>query len=169
MEEIFDIVDEENNIISKSTRKEAHDNGLLHKSVFFFILDKQKRVFVNKRSDKKRFYPGFYSILFGGHVSSGQTYEEAVVREVEEEAGIKEKPIFLSDYKKRFDKNDKENVKVYAFITDKELKLDTNEVLHGKFLEFGEIDKMLKKENFLPETEKLYEILKKNLDKITVQ
>jgi isopentenyldiphosphate isomerase len=52
--EIFDIINENNKVIGKATRAETHKKGLLHKSVFFFILDKKGRIFVNQRSATNR-------------------------------------------------------------------------------------------------------------------
>ena len=92
-DELFDIVDDNDNIVGQATRQEAHTKGLMHRTVFFFILNKQGRVFVNKRAESKEFYDGYHSILFGGHVSKGQTYEDAVKREVQEEADLKIKNI----------------------------------------------------------------------------
>jgi len=165
-QEIFDIVDDNDHIIDKATRKEAHDKGLTHRSVFFFIINKEGKIFVNQRSKNKRFYPGYWSVLFGGHVSKGDSYEETVKREVKEEAGIDGNPIFLQDYKKRFDKNDLENGKVYAFITDKELKLDKDEIDHGSFLTLEQAEQKFKEVDFIPESKYLFEILKNNLRKL---
>jgi len=164
--EILDIVDDNDNVISKAERKDAHDKGLTHRSVFFFIINKEGKIFVNQRSKSKRFFPGYWSVLFGGHVSSDKSYEETVKREVKEEAGITGTPIFLADYKKRFDKHDLENGKVYAFKTDQELKLDKNEIDHGSFLTIEEAEQKFKEVDFIPESKYLFEILKKNLDKL---
>jgi len=159
-DEIFDIVDENDRVIGKATRKEVHTRGHIHRSVLFFLLNKEKRVFVNQRSASKEFYPSCWSIVFGGHVGAGESYEEAVMREAKEEAGIEGEPIFLSDFKRRFDEEDKENSKVYAFIVNIEPKLDHREIKHGSFITIKELEQKLKKEKFVPETKGLYEILK---------
>ncbi|MCX6822044.1 MAG: NUDIX domain-containing protein, partial [Candidatus Aenigmarchaeota archaeon] len=78
MEEIFDIVDEEDNVIGKTTREEVHNKKLIHRSVMFFIFDKKRRVLVTQRTKAKDMFPEYWSISLGGHVSSGETYEEAV-------------------------------------------------------------------------------------------
>jgi len=159
-EEIFDIVDENDSVIGKATRKEVHTKGHIHRSVLFFLLNKEKKVFVNQRSASKEFYPSCWSIVFGGHVGSGESYEATVVREAKEEAGVEGKPIFLSDFKRRFDKEDKENSKVYAFMVSSEPELDHSEIKHGSFMAIKELEQKLKKEKFVPETLGLYEILK---------
>ena len=159
--EIFDIVNENDEVIGKASRDECHKKGHVHRSVLFFIMDDKKRVFVNKRSSTKDFYPGYWSIVLGGHVSSGDTYDETVKREVKEEAGIDGAPIYLTSFKKRFDEEDKENIKVYTFYTNEKLTLDKNEIIRGQFMTINEIEEKLKMEKFIPETNKLFHILKK--------
>jgi len=159
-DEIYDLVDEEDNVIGKATREEVHKNKkLIHRSINFFVFDKKGRIFVNQRTKNKEFYPEYWSLTFGGHVNSGETYEEAVIREAKEEAGIEEKPFFMGTLKVRLPQ-ESENSKVFGFITDKELKLDPFEIKHGKFMTMEELGEKLKKENFLPETNDLLRILR---------
>ena len=151
--ELIDTFDEEGMRTGKATRKEAHAKGYIHKSVMFFILDRKGRIFVNQRTKEKDFYPEYYSIALGGHVSAGDIHDRAVLREAEEEAGIRDVPaIFITSFKKRHDEKDRENVKVYAFVADGELKLDPKEIKHGRFMSPDELEGLMKKEKFLPET-----------------
>jgi isopentenyldiphosphate isomerase len=165
MEELFDIVGDGDEVIGRATRKEAHTLGHIHRSVLFFIFDREGRVFVGQRTDNKEFYPGYWSIVFGGHVNAGESYEDAVSRELEEEAGIREKPAFIGSFKKRFDEKDKENVRVYMLVAKQELVVDPGEIKQGLFMPAGELEEKMRSEKFLPETKKLYEILKEHLHK----
>ena len=158
--ELFDVVNEEDKVIGQATRKEVHTNGDIHRSVFFYLFDKHGRVFVNQRTANKKFYPEYWSIVFGGHVHAGESYEDAVLREAKEEVGIEGEPIFITSIKKRFDKEDKENVSVYGFVTDQKPKLNLNEIKQGQFMTIKELEQKLKEEKFLPETDKLFQILK---------
>lgn len=167
-DELFDTVDENDNVIGKATRKEVHTKGHVHRSVLFFLLNKEKKVFVNQRSASKEFYPSYWSIVFGGHVGSGESYEATAVREAKEEAGVEGKPIFLADFKRRFDKEDKENSKVYAFMVSSEPKLDHGEIKRGSFMTMKKLEQKLKEEKFVPETRGLYEILKEFIAKSKV-
>ncbi len=164
MDEWFDVVDEEDNVTGKATRREAHSRGHIHRSVLFFIFDRTGRLFVNQRSRNKEFYPGYWSLVFGGHVHSGETYEDAVMRELNEEAGIVEEPELLASFKKRFDELDRENVQVYAITTGQHLVVDHDEIIKGEFMAMDELRKMLEMEKFLPETQKLLDILEQNRD-----
>ena len=165
-QELFDIVNNENNIIGQATRKEAHTKGLIHRSVMFFIFNRKGELFLNKRSTKKEFDPGTYSIVLGGHVTKGDSYEETVIREAKEEAGITTKPYFITTFKSRYKDKDKENVALFYFIVDKEPILDKNEIEKGNFVKIDKIKDALKKEKFIPETEILYKLLVANRENI---
>lgn len=160
-EEIFDVVDEDDKVIEKATRKEVHDKKLIHRSVMFFIFDRKERILVTQRTKAKDMFPDYWSITLGGHVNSGESYDEAVVREAKEEVGIESKSFFMGIIKKRVPE-EKENSKVYGFVTDKKIKLDKGELKQGMFLTIEEIIKTMKKEKFLPETKDLLNILKNN-------
>ena len=157
--EVYDVVDEDDNIIGKGTRKEIHDKKLIHRTVMFFIFDKKGRIFVTQRSKNKEFFKEYWSIVLGGHVDYGETYDDAVIRECKEETGIEAKPIYMGSFKQRIPE-EKENVKVYAFYTDKSPKIDTFELKQSMFLTIEEMEEKIKKENFLPETKQLLKILR---------
>jgi len=159
MDELLDTVDEDDHVIGKATRKEVHNKKLIHRSVMFFIFDKNKRVLVTQRTKTKDMFPEYWSITLGGHVDSGESYDEAVVREAKEEAGIENKPFFMEIIKKRVPE-EKENSKVYGFVVDKIVKLDKGELKKGVFLTMKKIEEKIKKERFLPETQELLKILR---------
>jgi isopentenyl-diphosphate delta-isomerase type 1 len=159
MEEIFDVVDENDNVIGKATRKEVHNKKLIHRSVMFFIFDKKGRILVTQRTKAKDMFPEYWSITLGGHVNSGESYDEAVVREAKEEAGVENKPFFMGIINKRITE-EKENSKIYEFVTDKRIKLDKGELKQGMFLTMEELKDKIKKEKFLPETKDLLNIFK---------
>jgi len=160
-DEIFDVVDDDDNVIGKATRKEVHTKHLIHRSVMFFIFDKEGRIFVSQRTKNKEFFKEYWSIGLGGHINAGETYDEAVVREAKEEANIDEKQFFMGSFKLRIpNKSDNENARVYGFVTDKKLKFDPSEIKKGMFMTMEEMKEKLKKEKFLPETKDLLIILK---------
>ena len=161
MTEIYSVVDEDDKIIGKATREEIHKKKLIHRSVMFFIFDKKGRILVTQRTKNKEFFKEYWSIGLGGHVLAGETHDEAVVREVKEEANIDEKPFFMDSFKLRFPE-ESENARVYGFVTDKKPELDPFEVNQGMFLTREEMEEKIKKEKFLPETKDLLRILRKN-------
>ncbi len=83
------IVDEHNNPIGSATKQEAWRDGLIHRVVRISILDKAGRLLVQKRSDQKELFPGRLDNSAAGHVDIGETYEQAALRELHEELGLK--------------------------------------------------------------------------------
>ena len=157
--EFLDVVNEDDEVVGKDSRESIHSSGKIHRTVFFFIFDENYRIFVNRRTMNKDFYPGYWSILLGGHVKSGESYEEAVKKECMEETNISSKPFFISDYKKRYDETDRENVKIYGFFKDMNFFPSPEEIDEGEFLALDELKVALKERNFLPETNDMLIIL----------
>ena len=56
------------------------------------ILDRHHRVYVQRRTAERRLLPGIWDIV-GGHLEPGESPEEALAREVEEETGWKVRDI----------------------------------------------------------------------------
>jgi len=159
-EELFDVLDEDGKVVGKAERSRVHAEGLLHRSVMFFIFDEAGRVFVNKRAAGKEFEGGKWSIVFGGHIASGETADETVQREALEEAGVTSEPSLMGSFESRFKRKDPENVTVYGFVADREPVLDEKEVQHGSFLTLPELEEKIGKEEFIVETGELLKILK---------
>jgi len=158
-DEIYSVVNEDDKVIGKATRKEVHVKKLTHRSVMFFIFDKKGRILVTQRTKNKEFYKEYWSIGLGGHVNAGETYDETVVREVKEEANIDDKPFPMGSFKLRLPE-ESENARVYGFVIDKKPELDPFEVKQGMFLTMEEMEEKIKKEKFLPETKDLLRILR---------
>jgi len=159
MEEFFDVVDDDDNAMGRASRKECHKRGLIHRSVMFFVFDKDSRVLVNRRTKDKDFFPGYWSVALGGHVHSGERYDDAIGREIDEETGITARPFRMASYKKRIPE-EKENVVVYGVIADRKPKLDPAEIEEGAFMTPEGVEKAVKERKFLPETGRLLGILK---------
>ncbi len=94
--ELFYRVDEKDKVLGFIARKEAHRNKeFIHRSVYIVIRNTQDQILFQKRSSYKDTYPNHLALGVAGHVTYGQTYEEAAVREVEEELGEKAKVRFI--------------------------------------------------------------------------
>jgi isopentenyldiphosphate isomerase len=87
-DEVFDIVNERDEVIGRATRREAHVRGLWHRATHVVVEDAQGRVFLQKRSMAKDTAPGRWDSACSGHVDAGESYEAAAVRELCEETGI---------------------------------------------------------------------------------
>lgn len=90
--ETLDVVDENDQVIGQTLRDDAHIKGLLHREVHVWVFNSKGEVLLQKRSPTKEIYPGLWDASIGGHVPSGMSYEEAALKELEEEIGIRAEP-----------------------------------------------------------------------------
>jgi isopentenyl-diphosphate Delta-isomerase len=85
--EEIDIVDTDGNILYSISKHEAHQKGLLHKTVIAGVFSsKGEVILVEQSSDRQD--AGQYVSPVGGHQKKGETEEEALKREVLEEIGL---------------------------------------------------------------------------------
>jgi len=91
--ELVDIVDLENRVVDTVTRSRMREERLLHRSTFILVFDKSGFLYVQKRTDTKDVYPGYWDPTTGGVVLSGEDYEAGAMRELSEELGITDVPL----------------------------------------------------------------------------
>ncbi len=87
--EIFDVVDENDQVIGQKTRGEVHANQLLHRAVHVFVYNKRGDLLLQQRSRFKDAHPGVWDSSVAGHLDSGEDYAAAAIRELDEEMGIR--------------------------------------------------------------------------------
>jgi isopentenyl-diphosphate Delta-isomerase len=158
VEELLDIVDDQDRVLSRAPRSRVLRDYHIHRAVMFFVFDDEERVLVNQRSETKEIYPSYWSIAFGGHVLAGESYDGAVRREIREETGLEAVPRLITSFQKRTS-DERENVKVYAVTADRPPTLFPDEIAQGQFMTLAEVNEMLSRADFLPETPTLLKIL----------
>lgn len=88
-EEMLDLVNEQDEVIGSVTRKEVYDKGLRnYRVVHAFIKNSEDKLWIPRRGSTKKLYPDGLDYSIGGHVESGETYDEALHKEAREEAGL---------------------------------------------------------------------------------
>ena len=144
MPELLDVVDENDNVIGQEERNVCLEKNLLHRAIHVFVFNSKGELLIQKRSMKKKIFPGMWCASCSGHVSAGQTYEEAAVRELEEEIGIS--GVELKEISKFFDLNpvDSEIAKLYTTVHEGPFKIQKEEVDEVKFLPIEKISEELK-------------------------
>ena len=87
-EEIFDIVNERDEVVGQAPRREVHAQGLWHRAVHVLVFNARGEVFLQKRSMLKDTAKGKWDSSSSGHVDTGEDYDTCAVRELREEIGL---------------------------------------------------------------------------------
>lgn len=141
-DEYLDIVDEEDNWIGRDTRKKVHDGHFIHRGVHVFVLNDRGEILLQKRSEKKDYYLGFYDASVGAQVSATEDYKEAAIRETQEELGFKPtKFSMVCDYKS-YSSRQRENRRLFTCNHSGPVDIDSDEV---DFVKYYSVE-MIKKE-----------------------
>jgi isopentenyl-diphosphate delta-isomerase type 1 len=87
-EEMFDVVNERDEVVGQNTRGEVHRLGLRHRAVHVLVFNRRGELFLQKRSMKKDTFPGAWDSSASGHLDSGEDYDACAIRELREEIGL---------------------------------------------------------------------------------
>jgi len=97
--ELFDLVNESDEVIGRVKRGDAHKNPkLIHRAIGILVFSTDGELFMQRRSSSKDTDPGKWSVSAAGHVNSGHTYLSSARRELREELGIKSKLTFVQKH-----------------------------------------------------------------------
>jgi isopentenyldiphosphate isomerase len=87
-DEIFDVVNERDEVIGHATRREVHARGLRHRAIHVLVFNARGEVFLQKRSLLKDTAKGKWDSSSSGHLEAGEDYDACAVRELREEIGL---------------------------------------------------------------------------------
>ena len=91
--EIFDVVNDRDEVVGQQTRGEVHRLGLKHRAVHVLVFNRRGDVFLQKRSMRKDTSPGAWDSSASGHLDTGEDYDACAVRELHEEIGLKTRSV----------------------------------------------------------------------------
>lgn len=144
-EEIFDVVNEHDEVIGRQPRREVHRLGLMHRAIHVLVFNQRGQVLLQKRSMTKDRQPGLWDSSASGHVDSGEDYDACVVRELREEIGL-----HLSHVPQRLFKlaasaeTDQEHVWVYRCEAEGPFQLHPEEIERGGWFDSEKVTRWMK-------------------------
>jgi isopentenyldiphosphate isomerase len=161
-EELLQLVDLEGRPAGAAPRSECHGNpALIQAVVHLHLFDQDGRLYLQKRAATKDRYPSRWDTSVGGHVSAGESPQQAIQRETREELGID-----LSDLSETAVLNRLERLEPYVYSDEVEteyvvpyrltfsgsLQPNTEEVEKGAFFEVEDVRRRLleQPEQFTP-------------------
>ncbi len=163
--EFLVIVDKDDNIIGKATYDDLKAKALIHRAANVFVFNSKGELFVHKRAENLNLYPGMWDVKFGGLVRADESYEEAALREVNEEAGIT--GVILTDLfrQKSRRRENLTNRKVFQCTYNGKITLDKTEVAEGRFVKVEEAVKLMEEGKLSPSAEQIFEEFLKRVRK----
>lgn len=160
-EEWVPLVDEQGKITGQAPRSQVHNGSkLLHPVVHLHVINRNKTILLQKRPLSKLIQPGKWDTAVGGHISAGETLEQALQKEAFEEIGLKE---FSARLVKTYRwESEVEAELVYLFITHdmKNIGIRSDEVEELRFWTKNQVEKQMGQGIFSPNFEHEFELLK---------
>ena len=152
--EKIDVVNSRDEVIGKSTLREAHEKGILHRAVHIWVFDSASGLFIQQRSKDKLLRPLHRDSPVGEHVKAGETYTEAAIRGLKEELGVSKTKIESLVKKKIVDRvkgryYNREFIKLFKCTYNGKINFDRRESMAGGFYLLSEIEKAAKSESML--------------------
>jgi len=86
--ELMDVVNERDEVVDIASQGDVYQKNLPHRIVHVLLFNEAGEMALQLRSKTKSFCPSHWSTAVGGHVQSGESYEQAALREMKEEIGI---------------------------------------------------------------------------------
>lgn len=83
--EIIDWYDDEGKVVCPLPRRFVHSHNLLHRGIGVLLRRQTNEVYIHKRANSKRTWPGLLDAMIGGIGVSGSSSAETLVRELKEE------------------------------------------------------------------------------------
>lgn len=151
-EEIFDIVNQRDEVIGQAPRSKVHAQNLLHRAAHIWIFNDRGEFLLQKRSATKDTYPNAWTSSVCGHVNAGENYLDAAMREVEEEIGLKNAPLEAIGYIEARAETAMEFTRLYRCVSNGPFVFPEEEISELRFLPKKDISALIKnkQENVAP-------------------
>ena len=159
--ELFEIVNEQGEVIGTAPRNICHgDPSLVHRAAHVLVFNSAGKLLLQLRAKNKDIQPGKWDTSVGGHLSVGEGYHEAALREMKEELGIEGVELkYLYDYPLR-NEVESENIMSFHIVYDGPVRFQESEIDEVRFWGVDEIRANLGSGVFTPNFEQefaLYE------------
>jgi len=144
-EEYFDIVNQDNIVISQELRRIVHQTGLWHRGVHVFLFTPDRRLLVQKRSQNQDTFPNRLDCSVSEHLKVGESYIDGAVRGLHEELGLEGISLTrLVQFKMNYGPNDNEFSELYEGVFEgASLKIDSKEVSGTDYFDIHQLEEMI--------------------------
>jgi isopentenyldiphosphate isomerase len=89
VDEYLDLVDKNDNVVGKKLRSDVYaENSFNFRVINVFIINSKGELWIPRRVADKNIFPLCLDMSVGGHVKSGETYEDTLQHEMKDEVGV---------------------------------------------------------------------------------
>jgi isopentenyldiphosphate isomerase len=92
-EERVAVIDESGQVVGSAPRSVVRRDNLPHLVVAALVRDPRGRIYVHRRTDTKDVFPGLHDCWVAGCVTADELPDAAIVRELDEELGVRGVPV----------------------------------------------------------------------------
>ena len=138
MSEILDLVDKSDHIIGSCSRSIIYEHGWHNFRVInAFLKNSEGKLWIPRRAADKKLFPCHLDASVGGHVKSGETYEDALIREANEELNmnIHEYTVHEIGYFTPYTQNLSAFMRVYEIRSNTSPLYNKNDIMDAEWLE----------------------------------
>lgn len=156
--EYLDIINEQDEVVSKASRDEAHEKNLLHRAVLILLTNNKNQILLQLRKSLKEQFPLYWTGSVDGHVSAGESADQAAHREMKEELNLETDLEFIDKF---VIQNETENQMINVFYgqCDQTINLDRQEGEKMEWLDIADLKESMDIMRLTPHCQKALTVL----------
>jgi isopentenyldiphosphate isomerase len=156
-EEVVALVDGAGRVVGSAPRSVVRRDNLLHSATAVLVRDPAGRIYLHRRSETKDWAPGHWDAAAGGVIADGELPGDSVVRELEEELGIRGVALVPLGTHLYEDDTVRCFEHAYEIVWDGPVRHQREEVAEGRWATLGELAALLADPAiaFVPDTRQL--------------
>lgn len=151
-DELIDVVDEHDKVLTQATRREMRLRNLRHRCVYVLVFNSAGQLFVHQRTQSKDIFPGYWDVAIGGVLTAGEDYDTGARREVAEELGVRGVPLRRLFPMRYEDRENKVQGLVYSCTADQPFQFQASEIAAGEWLDLDVLLERTEHDKFCPDS-----------------
>jgi isopentenyldiphosphate isomerase len=150
-DELIDVVDEHDRVVTQATRREVRLRNLRHRSIYVLVFNTVGQLFVHQRTSDKDIFPSYWDVAIGGVLSAGEEYDSGARRELSEELGVTGVPLRRMFPMRYEDRQNRIHGRVYSCTVEGAVRLQASEIAAGDWMDLDVVLERAERDRFCPD------------------
>jgi 8-oxo-dGTP pyrophosphatase MutT (NUDIX family) len=151
--ELVDVIDDGGVVVGQATRAEVRAGHLRHRTAFIAVVSTDgERLLTHQRADWKDVWPSRFDLAFGGVLAAGESFADAAVRELAEEAGLVGVPLEPLGAGRYDDGEVREHAEGYLARSDGPFTFADGEVVATEWVALADLDRWIAAHDLVPDS-----------------